>query len=216
MAERARSESCKRGAKKPTTWHLSLKPFYQSNVQSRLHVDTNGAISIQIVLCSDLQRKRIFASSIRLHYIQLSMQGVVSSSVAIKSQRREVQRRGVRPEWNALDFAPHPLQCIQGHHADGSTCRLYRWNDPLCSNEPQAPQPLYIHQLARILLSVLQSMYMELDRRERKSLSGSLQCLNHIIHLGLKLIYYSAFEHISACECSILVSKWNDRCFQKL
>ena len=87
MAERARSESCKRGAKKPTTWHLSLKPFYQSNVQSRLHVDTNGAISIQIVLCSDLQRKRIFASSIRLHYIQLSMQGVVSSSVAIKSQR---------------------------------------------------------------------------------------------------------------------------------
>lgn len=67
----------------------------------------------------------------------------------------------------------------------------------------QPPQPLYINQLARILLSVSQSMmsmYMELDRRERKSLKVSdipgSQRPNHV-HLGLKLMCYSAFEQFS-------------------
>jgi hypothetical protein len=82
----------------------------------------------------------------------------------------------------------------------------------------QPPQPLYINQLARILLSVSQSMmsmYMEFDRRERKSLKVSeipgSQRPNHV-HLGCAILRSSS----SAFECLNLVSKWNDRCFQKL
>lgn len=115
------------------TYHLFIrwlqKPFYQSNVQPQFHVVANAATSIQIVLCSDLQSN----CSIRLHCTQLSMQDVASSSDAVKSQRPQKYKAEecILSEMPLLLFAPHPIECIhQGHHADGSTCRLYRWNEP--------------------------------------------------------------------------------------
>ena len=95
------------------------------------------------------------------------------------------------------------LFCFLLHILSNVSVKAIMLMDPLADStgETNPTTATTLHQSTRQNVSQsMMSMYMEFDRRERKSLKVSdipgSQRPNHV-HLGLKLMCYSAFEQFS-------------------